>query len=235
MRIFTKTILGSCLLAAVGSPALADDPTPDDTGKTAAPTPKPALPPSQSDYDTQPPVASPDMTMPPGGFVEQAGVGGVIAYGRPGVLELGGSAGIMIAPDFRTVHFSPIIGWFIANNLELSLIPGVTNIKANDEQATVWSAFVEPSYHMPFNQTTFGFLGLGVGAAYEHRLGTGFAVAPRIGANVLVGRSGVLTPALSYEYTTHDVDSVDSGDMRNVTLLAVSSALRINVGYTAMW
>lgn len=235
MRISTKTILGSCLLALVVTPALADDPNPDDTGKTAAPTPKPALPPSQSDNDTQPEVARPDMSMPPGGLVEQAGVGGVIGYGRPGVLELGGSAGLMIAPDFRTVNFSPMIGWFVADNLELSLIPGVTNIKANTEEATVWSALVEPSYHLPFNRTTFGFLGLGVGAAYEHVLGTGLAVAPRIGANVLVGRSGVLTPSLSYEYTTHDVNNVTVGDMRDVTLVSVSSALRINVGYTAMW
>jgi len=239
MRMSTKTILGSCLLAALVTPALADDPPAQpsgaDTGKTAPPSPKPTLPPPQSDTDTQPPVASPDMTLPPGGLVEQAGVGGVVGYGRPGVLELGGSAGLMIAPDFRTVSFSPMIGWFVADNLELSLIPGVTNIKANDEEATVWSALVEPSYHLPFNRTTFGFLGLGMGAAYEHQLGTGLAVAPRIGANVLVGRSGVLTPSLSYEYTTHNVDTNPTGDMRDVTLLAVSSALRINIGYTAMW
>ena len=240
MRMSTKTILGTALLAAMVSPALADDPPPAepsgaDTGKTAAPTPKPALPPPQSDTDTQPPVASPDVTLPPGGLVEQAGVGGVVGYGRPGVLELGGSAGLMIAPDFRTVNFSPSIGWFVADNLELSGILGVSNVKANDEEATVWTALVEPSYHLPFNRTTFGFMGMGIGAAYEHQLGTGLAVAPRIGANILVGRSGVLTPSLSYEYTTHDVNTVQSGDMRDVTLVSVSSALRINVGYTAMW
>ena len=228
MRSVSKSLF---VLAALAAPAYADD----DTATTAPPTPPAQLPAPVSDKDPAPPVASPDMTLPPGGVVEQAGVGGVVGYGRPGVLELGGSAGLMIAPDFRTVNFSPMIGWFVADNLELSAILGVSNIKANEEEATVWSALIEPSYHLPFNRTTFGFLGMGVGAAYEHELGTGLAVAPRIGANLLVGRSGVLTPSLSYEYTTHDVDSVSSGDMRDVTLVSVSSALRINVGYTAMW
>jgi hypothetical protein len=173
--------------------------------------------------------------LPPGGVVEQAGVGGVVGYGRAGVLELGGSAGLMIAPSFRNVNVAPSIGWFVADNLELSAIMGVTNIKAGDQSATVWSALVEPSYHLPFNRSLFGFVGMGIGAAYVSELGTGLAVAPRIGANFLVGRSGILTPSLSYEYTTHNVDSVSEGEMQDVTLVSVSSAMRFNVGYTAMW
>jgi hypothetical protein len=242
MRVSTKSILSSILVAVVATPVLADEPPlttegsdPKDATKTAPPTPEENLPKPQSDSDPQPPVASPDVTLPPGGLVEQAGVGGVVGYGRAGVLELGGSAGLMIAPDFRNVNLSPTIGWFVADNLELSGIFGVTNIKAGTESATVWSALLEPSYHVPFNRSTFGFLGMGIGAAYVSELGTGLAVAPRIGANFLVGRSGVLTPSLSYEYTTHNIDSSPTGDMQDITLVAVSSALRINVGYTAMW
>ena len=227
----TKTIFASFFVAALATPAVADD----ETGKTAPPTPDENLPKPTSDNDTQPPVASPDVALPPGGVVEQAGVGGVVGYGRAGVLELGGSAGLMIAPDFRNVNISPSIGWFVANNLELSAIVGVSNIKAGEESSTLWSALVEPSYHLPFNRTTFGFMGMGIGAAYVSQLGAGLAVAPRIGANFLVGRSGVLTPALSYEYTTHNVDTLTDGDMQNTTLVSVSSALRFNVGYTAMW
>ncbi|MGE0547165.1 MAG: hypothetical protein AB7O24_01395 [Kofleriaceae bacterium] len=221
---------------AQDNPAPAPAPAPDEaTAKDAPPTPQPALPAPTSDDDVAPPVASPDVTLPPGGVVEQAGVGGNVGYGRPGVLELGGSAGLMIAPDFRTVNVSPSIGWFVAENLELSAILGVSNVKAQDEDATVWSAVLEPSYHLPFNRTMFAFAGLGVGAAYVSELGTGLAVAPRIGANFLVGRSGILTPSLSYEYTTHSMESTPVGDMEDLTLLSVSQTLRINVGYTAMW
>ncbi|MGE3547682.1 MAG: hypothetical protein AB7L28_27395, partial [Kofleriaceae bacterium] len=112
---------------------MADDqpaPSTDAEQKDAPPTPQQALPAPTSDNDTAPPVASPDVTLPPGGVVEQAGVGGTVGYGRPGVLELGGSAGLMLAPDFRTVNVSPSIGWFVAENLELSAILGVSNVKA---------------------------------------------------------------------------------------------------------
>jgi hypothetical protein len=240
MRTVSKTIFTSVCLAALAAPALADEQPAEGTDadgstKTAPPTPDENLPKPTSDTDPAPPVASPDMALPPGGVVEQAGVGGNVGYGRAGVLELGGSAGLMIAPDFRNVNFAPSIGWFVADNLELSAILSVSNIKAGDESATVVSGLIEPSYNLPFNRTTFGFLGMGIGAAYINELGGGLAVAPRIGAKFMVGRSGVLTPSLSYEYTTHNVDSTDTGDMQDITVVAVSSALRVNIGYTAMW
>jgi len=78
----------------------------------------------------------------------------------------------------------------------------------------------------------FGFLGVGAGAAHVSGIGTGFAVAPRIGANMMVGRSGVLTPSLSYQYTTISTDMPSTSD---VTTVALTSALTFNVGYTAMW
>jgi hypothetical protein len=168
--------------------------------------------------------------------VEQAGVGGAVGYGRAGVLELGGSAGLTLAGDIRALNFSPSVGWFLIDNFELSAILDVTNLKAGSESATLWSAMLEPSFHLPFNRSMFGFVGMGIGAAYQRDLGAGMAVAPRIGMDFLVGRSGVLRPSLSYEYTTHDsMASVGPDGTTSVTLVAISSALRFNVGYTAMW
>jgi hypothetical protein len=234
MRFLMNRIILTCLVACLGtSIAVADDPpTPQGTpNSTAPPTPQEDLPKPVSTHDPAPPVASPAAELPPGGVVQQAGVGGPVGYGRPGVLELGGSFGLTVASGIRDMNLSPSLGWFVADNLELSAIGSVANVKAGDQDATVWSALVEPSYHLPFNRTMFGFLGMGIGAAYEQRLGTGFAVAPRIGANFLVGRSGILSPALSYEYITHNT----MDDQTDVTLVAVTSALRVNVGYTAMW
>lgn len=236
MRSMTKTILSCLTVLLASSSALAQGVAPASDGlegtpgADAPPTADGSLPPSQSDDDPAPPVASPGVDLPPTGVVQQAGVGGEVGYGRAGVLELGGSAGLMLSADFRNVTVSPSIGWFVANNLELSAILSVSNIKAADESATMWSAVVEPSYHLPFNRTTFGFLGMGVGAAYEQRLGAGLAVAPRIGANFLVGRSGILTPSLQYQYITHNSMTDD-----NITVVALTSALHFNVGYTAMW
>ena len=200
----------------------------------AAPVLADELPAPTSDTDPAPPVAKPAVDVD-ANVVEQAGIGGETAYGRAGVLELGGNAGMMLAPGFRNINVSPMLGWFVSDNFEVSGIVGVSNIKAGDQSSTVWSSLVEPSYHVPFNRSTFGFIGMGIGAAYVSELGAGLAVAPRIGMNVMVGRSAVLTPSLSYEYTTHNADTLDEEMAKNVTLVAVSSALRINIGYTAMW
>ena len=229
MRSLSKTIfMAACVAAA--APALADD------EKTAPPTSKENLPPAEDDDDVAPPVAEPSLD-PAGssGIVKQAGIGGVVGYGRAGVLELGGSAGLMIASDFRNINVSPSIGWFFADNMEVTGILSVSNIKVGDDSATIWSALAEPSYHFPFHRSMFVFAGVGLGASYVSELGTGVAVAPRLGVNMMIGRSSVLTPSVSYEYTTHDVDSVSEGDMQNTSLVQVSSALRVNVGYTAMW
>jgi hypothetical protein len=243
MRTISKTIFSSILLMAASTVATADDqpapsPAPDGTtststetpGSTAAPTATNELPESKSDNDVAPEVASPGV--PSGGIVSQAGIGGQVGYGRAGVLELGGSAGFAFASDYRQLNFSPTVGWFLADNFEISAILSVSNIKTGDQSSTLWSALAEPSYHVPFNRSVFGFLGLGAGAAHVSGLGTGFAVAPRAGANFMVGRSGVLTPSLSYEYTTINTD-MDTGT--DVTVVALTSAVRFNVGYTAMW
>jgi hypothetical protein len=230
MRNLSKTIFTSVCLVAAAAPALADDEKTD-----APPTPEESLPAPQSDNDVAPPVAAPTASLPDGGIVKQAGIGGVVGYGRAGVLELGGSAGLMVASDYRDINVSPSIGWFVADNLELTGILSVSNIDTGEDSATLWSALVEPSYHVPFNRSMFAFGGIGIGASYVSELGTGLAVAPRVGMNFMVGRSSVLTPSISYQYTTHDVDSVSEGDMQNTSLVQVSSALRINVGYTAMW
>jgi hypothetical protein len=243
MRTISKALFTSIALLATSTVVIADDeaaPAPDSTpsstgegtpGTTAAPTPSDELPKSQSDNDAQPEVASPGL--PAGGIISQAGVGGLVGYGRAGVLELGGSAGFAFASDYRSITVAPTIGWFLADNFEISAIVSISNIKVEDSSSTLWSALLEPSYHIPFNRTMFGFLGLGAGAAHVSGLGTGFAVAPRIGANFMVGRSGVLTPSLSYEYTTIDsgMDDPNSG----VTTVALTSAVRFNIGYTAMW
>lgn len=236
MKVLLSTIVMIAPVAAFAQSA--PDPAPDTytPQSSAPPTPTGQLPPASSDADPAPPVPTPAIPGLTADVVEQAGVGGQVGYGRAGVLELGGAAGLTLAQDIRAVNFSPSIGWFLVDNFELSAILDVTNLKAGAESATLWSALLEPSFHIPFNRSMFGFFGMGVGAAYVSQLGAGAAVAPRIGMDFLVGRSGILRPSLSYEYTTHDaMGSVDENGNTDVTLVAISSALRFNIGYSTMW
>jgi hypothetical protein len=243
----TKPIIGALFALLIASPtaALADDPTestgPDidgdgadeevvtgDDNDVGGP-----LPESKSDDDPQPAVAAPGT--PEGTIVKQAGVGGQVGYGRSGVLELGGSAGFTAAQDFTSVNLTPSVGWFFADNVQISGLLSYTYVDAGDDSGSITTILAEPSYHLPFTRKAFGFLGLGMGASYVSGPGLGFATAPRVGANFLVGRSGILTPSLSYQYTTHDSMETDAGEGDSTVVMAVSSAVMANIGYTVMW
>ncbi len=109
--------------------------------------------------------------MPPINVIQQAGVGGDVGYGRAGVLELGGAAGLIVASGFRNRRIT------YGQSLDVRL----------PRRRPRWRVRERARW------------------------------------------------ALSYVYTTHSVDTVGSDGMTDVSLVAVSSALRVNVGYTAMW
>lgn len=200
-----------------------------------------ALPPPQDDNDPVPPAAKP--MGPKAGVTEQAGIGGTQAYGRAGVLELGGSLGFTAGEGFSQFRATPSIGWFFADNLQLSALLGLrynsqeTEVLGVTEKisATSLSLVVEPSYHLPFSDTVFGFLGIGVGVGYfspsEGDAETGFLVSPRLGMNFLVGRSGILSPYLHVDYTSADIYNIPGGGQA----FAVNIAYGGNIGYTVMW
>lgn len=219
-------------LAAVLAPSVSfatpiDDPKERDI-PVGAGTPSNQLPPPKSGHDPAPPVASP--SVPSGGVVKQAGVGGQVAYGRTGVLELGGSASFTKATDFTSLSIAPSIGWFFMDNLEISAILSLSHLKAGATSATFLTALLEPSFHIPFSDTLFGFAGVGGGLSWLSNSTVGFAIAPRVGLNAMIGRSGVLTPQVFLQYSTHDAIQTPQG-----TLLAVSTSYGAGIGYTVMW
>ncbi len=234
MTISNKTIVAISVFGLLGLPALAfaqesaREEALQEQEASADVAQGDPLPAPETDNDPQPPVAMP--SPPPGGVVKQAGVGGVTGYGRAGVLELGGFAGMTAASGFMATNINPTIGWFFADNMQLSGILGLSHVRTEEDSATMVSVLVEPSYHLPFNRNTFGFLGLGLGTAYHQEAGVGFALAPRIGANFLVGRSGVLTPSVSYQYNSHETEAMEGN-----TYVVMSTALAANIGYTVMW
>ncbi|MCK6545773.1 hypothetical protein L6R52_07890 [Myxococcota bacterium] len=190
--------------------------------------PSDQLPPVRSDDDERP--TPPALSKPQVGVVKQAGIGGEVAYGRARVLELGGSALFTAADDFTQVTVAPTIGWFVIDNLQLSAILSFSHVSAGDADANFVTLLAEPSFHLPFAEYLFGFVGLGAGLTYIEGPGAGFALAPRVGLNILVGRSGIVTPQLTLQYSTHDSVATNAG-----TLLAVSTTFGGGVGYTVMW
>jgi hypothetical protein len=242
MGAMKKLCLGvvATAIGIYGGAAFAQDtiPDPNPAERTqigeGVPRDSTALPPPRSDHDPQPPV--PAATVPTTGVTRQAGTGGTQAYGRAGVLELGGSGGFSAASNYSRFELSPSIGLFVVDNLELSLLTSFSYFKVGamdgnpSADATEFKALIEPSFHIPFSQVVFGFLGLGAGVGYITGADAGFALQPRMGANFLIGRSGVLTPSLTVNYSTTDAIRTAAG-----TILAVRTSYGMNIGYTVMW
>jgi hypothetical protein len=228
-----RASLFPALLFGLGLPAAAYAQTQGEVplGQGTVPA---QLPPPRSDNDPQPMVPAP--TVPVTGITSQAGTGGTQAYGRAGVLELGGSAGFSAASTYSRWELSPSIGIFALDNLELSLITGFSHFRIGPKNgvdrvsATEIKALFEPSLHIPFSNMAFGFLGLGAGINYVSGHDAGFALQPRAGLNFLLGRSGVLTPAFNVNYSTVDALRTEAG-----TVIAVQTSYGMNIGYTVMW
>ena len=147
-----------------------------------------------------------------------------------------------ISGDNRQLTLAPSIGWFFVDNLELSGIIGFNYASTSatvggvtqSSSASSLNVLVEPSYHLPFSRSLFAFLGLGLGLAYNSRDGAGFALAPRLGMNIMIGRSGILSPALQFVYSTTNLNVPAPGAVATNTTQAVNTSFGINVGYTIM-
>jgi hypothetical protein len=202
------------VLCAASGIAAAQDPTP--TNPPPATTPEPAPPPPKPD------VSASDLK-PTTRVVEQAGVGSPVAFGTAGVLQLGGSAGLQAGDISTSISVTPQFGWFIFNNFEVSAFLDVSHTSTDmGPDVTDFSVIAEPSYHYPFMDTLFGFVGLGLGASWETDIGSGLIAVPRAGAEFLIGRSGILTPSISWVASTRDEANQ-------------SNAFRLNMGYSVMW
>ena len=148
-----------------------------------------------------------------------------------GLVDLGVAVGLVVARDLRDVELAPAARWFVADNFALAAVADITTTRAADRSATLWAALVEPTYHLAIDPTAFVVFGMATGAAYEHTLGTSLEVAPRIGLDFALGRVSIISTGLSYAYLTHSAADVRD----NAAIVALTSALRIQLGYSVRW
>jgi hypothetical protein len=120
-------------------------------------------------------------------------------YATAGNMELGGSVGVSWLHHVLQVTATPSFGYFLWDRLELTAELDVTYTRVSDEGVTTSTKTVsfvlEPSYHYPLRDRLWLLGGLGVGVGYdgEH---TEFELIPRVGINIEVGRSSLITPAI---------------------------------------
>lgn len=134
--------------------------------------------------------------------IEQAGVGGPVAFGSAGVLEVGGSGALIAASDYFMAKFGPTVGWFPYDGVMLSYTHEIYGGTAIGGYGVASLAVLDVSVHTPVNDRLLAFVGLGPGLAYN---GENFGVGGkgRLGLDVLVGRSGLFRPAAFYTLTSN--------------------------------
>jgi hypothetical protein len=137
-RAARYVLLTTACCVGVLSPAqgFAQDPDPRGEAPASASSPNEVAQPDEvpADEDSDLATATPDptpqvptvlqrpMSEARLDVVEQAGVGGPVAYASAGVLEVGGSGSIFAASDFIGLRFAPFVTWFAFDGVGFSYI-----------------------------------------------------------------------------------------------------------------
>jgi hypothetical protein len=191
MAVGMLVLCGARAASAQEQPAGESAPQPEPVGGTTLSTT------DHSDERPEPPgkIHSEDLQRAEGGeMAVAAGMGSDLAYAHATVVELGGLLAFTHASETTIFRIAPSIGYFLADNIEFTLFPELTVVNVA-ETDVIFGAMLEPSYHLPFSDVVFGFLGLGVGIRYAEEPGVDFALRPRLGLDIMIGRSGILKPA----------------------------------------
>lgn len=150
--------------------------------------------------------------------VRSAGMGSDIAYAEEGVVELGGNLTLEIREEIVDMSFGPSIGYFFFDNIELTFLPFLNIVHADGSTAWRIGGILEPSYHAPITNWLYGFAGLGLGATYEEGPGFDALLRPVAGADILVGRSGILKPTIFMDVGLED-GAIGGGFMAQFTVM----------------
>ena len=197
----------------------------DDVEDTVDPDPKPTAP--RPDVELRDPKV-------------YAGVGSNIAYASGGITEASGSIAFSASPGSTTFSADPSIGYFLLDNVQLSGIVGLRHTVVEGDTSSRFSFLAEPSLHFPINDGLFWAGGLGMGVAVTDGLGggdgvtAGFALAPRTGLQLLVGRSGIMNLGVRYSMIFSDVEA-DVGPAAGQAVLTFVNTFDAQVGYTVMF
>ncbi|MCB9602118.1 MAG: hypothetical protein H6724_02255 [Sandaracinus sp.] len=168
-------------------------PTDDDVSlETATPDPTPRVPTPLQRRELEVDV------------IEQAGVGGPVAYASGGVLEVGGMGSLAFGEEFWQLRMAPFVGWFIADGFELTYLHEVSGARIAGENRVATSMYLEPSGHVRVTDRLLAFAGVAPGVLYNGD-DWGFTIRTRAGVDVLVGRSGIFRPALTFTWATRDL------------------------------
>jgi hypothetical protein len=153
-------------------------------------------------------------------------------YVQKGTLQIGGSVGAAITEDTSLFTASPTVGYFVADNIEISGIFQLVYTRTEDDfggddSNTTGRLIVEPSYHYPVGNEVAINGNVGIGGGYDGD-DINFLVIPGVGLDILTSHETVFTPTLRMPIVIGDEPGPDGGVDTNV-------GLALDIGISAVW
>ena len=136
--------------------------------------------------------------------MEQAGVGGPLAYASATVLEVGGSGSISVSGERLYLRMAPFVAWFVVDGFRLSYTHELYTSKYEKKYRVSTAMLVGGDVHFKLNDRLLIGTGPEVGALYNGDK-WGVLIRPKITLDILVGRSALLHPGLFFGWSSVDV------------------------------
>ncbi len=177
----------------------------------------------------------PMQPLPPADAPAEGGLTRADAFARRGTIEAGGSIGGIITEDTSTFTASPVLGYFVADRIQVSGIFQIAYTRVEDamgldDSQTVGSLLVEPSYHYPLGADVLANGGVGLGGGYNGD-DINFQVVPALGLDVMTSAHTVITPSIRMPIViANDETDLDGGGGVDTNV-----GLALDVGVSATW
>lgn len=167
-------------------------------------------------------------------------------FAKQGVIELGGTVGFSSETDVSdgetadesttSFSFSPQIGYFVINGLELALMPVYSTESLGDNSSSMFGIFFMPQYHFDLQSSVYPFIGgfVGYNSINFDRNGTettlsGLSFGGGAGVKVQIGNSALLNVGLRYLIITANPEDWE-GDRNGQNQLGIEAGFSIFLG-----
>jgi hypothetical protein len=161
--------------------------------------------------------------------VEQAGVGGPLAYATATVLEVGGAGSMSVSGDRLYLRMAPFVAWFVLDGFRLSYTHELYTSKLHKHYRISTAMLLGADVHFRLNDRLLIAVGPDVGGLYNGDR-WGVMVRPKVMLDILVGRSAILHPGLFFAWSSVDVIDASGADTPDKHI-----AFGFDIAYAAMF
>jgi len=161
--------------------------------------------------------------------VEQAGVGGPLAYASATVLEVGGSGAMSVSGERLYLRMAPFVAWFVVDGFRLSYMHELYVSKVEKDYRISTALVLGGDVHFRLSDRLLIGTGPEVGALYNGDK-WGVLIRPKVTLDILIGRSGILHPGLFFSWSSVDIIDASGQDTPGENI-----AFGFDIAYAAMF